>query len=144
MTPQGLSDALSELVSDLPGHRDKVSESWQRVLTVQVLNRVLDHRSEYSPGRGSPALMAMCGIARSTVLQAVKQLLREEPALRQALAVAFDHAEASHVRNTDFCSTAIGELVDYATHETWHEIDAPYPEEVEVQSAGPTPPEPVA
>ena len=103
------------------------------MLTIQVLNRVLDYRSEYPPASGSPALLALCGLARHSVMQAVRQLLREEPALRRALAVAFDHAAASPLPNTDFCSTPIGELIDYATHEAWHEIEAPYPEEVEAQ-----------
>ena len=133
MTPQGLSDAIEALVADLPARREKVSESWQRVLTIQVLNRVLDYQSEYLPDRGSPALRALCGIANRSVMQAVKQLLREEPALRQALAVAFDHAEGCQGPQTDFCSTGIGGIVDYATHETWHEIDAPYPDEIEAQ-----------
>lgn len=82
MTPQGLSEAIGQLVADLPGRGRKPNDAWQKVLTLQLLNAALANETDAD---GSDAAWAL-GV---TLQVAIRSVLRRQPALREALATAF-------------------------------------------------------
>lgn len=111
MTPQGLSDAIDDLVADLPGQKERISGSWQKVLTMQALTTVLG--GHWYDDDMSHQLHEACAQASTAVRDALKLLYRDRPALHQAIVTAFNLPEWHADSETAFAKTALAQQVWY-------------------------------
>lgn len=106
MTPQGLADAINDLVEDLPRRERPPNESWQKTLALQALELVLDWHTPVGD------------IVAAAVEKALEQALIERPALQGAIEAAFPapdyhryETEADDPTQTRFAVSHLGVLL---------------------------------
>jgi hypothetical protein len=128
MTPQGIADALDELVTDLPGQKERLSGSWQKVLSLQVLNGLLEEKD----GPVNIEVGALRRIVAEVLEQAVQQLFREQPTLGEAMFTAFDTEHWDWMGmsppRTDFEASPLGKFMVYVVHQHWNRMHGPLSE----------------